>query len=104
MVKICVRLYSCQILYQILNNFSRSDDPSSPLGAERRFRSVESPLNPQGRFQSEAEKERKKWKILISQRKTLNSKLSTLNYFYYLCTRKSEGGCKICPSTPLYAL
>ena len=91
MVKICVRLYSCQILYQILNNFSRSDDPSSPLGAERRFR-------------SEAEKERKKWKFLISQPKTLNSKLSTLNNFYYLCTRKSEGGCKICPSTPLYAL
>jgi len=56
--------YSCQILYQILNNFSRSDDPSSPLGAERRFRSVAekelSPLNPQGHFQSEAEKESKK--------------------------------------------
>ena len=51
MVQICVRYYQptagnfanftqnletlhhflCRILYQILNNFSRSDDPSSPL-------------------------------------------------------------------------
>ena len=73
------------------------------------------------RFHSEAEKElsffpyfncvesrlhlnkesNKSRRFLFFLQKTLNSQLSTLNFFCYLCTRKMVGECKISSFTPL---